>query len=321
MKIIITGWAGFIWSNFLNIFVKKYPDIDFINIDVLTYAGKLENIDDDVKNAKNYFFEQVDIRDKNKLREVYQKYNPTDIIHFAAESHVDNSISNPSIFLETNVLGTGNLLDLHREFDMNRFHYISTDEVYWELSEDNLEEKFTENTDLKPNSPYSVSKTAGDMLSIANHRTYGIDVVVTRCSNNYWPNQDSEKLIPHFIKLLLSWKKVTLYGDGQNIRDWLYVTDHCEAIWEVFTKADSGSVYNIWWDNEITNYKITKTILDQLWFDESWIQYVEDRLGHDRRYSIDFSNLEKDLWWTPKIKFEEWIKRTIEFYKNKFKNE
>ena len=312
--IIITWWAWFIWSNFLNKYVLKYPKINWINIDALTYAWKLENISEEVKNASNYFFEKVDIRDKNDLKKVYEKYKPTDIIHFAAESHVDNSIRNPLIFTETNVIGTQNLLDLHREFKLNRFHHISTDEVYWDLPNGWF---FTEKTCLNPSSPYSSSKASSDMVVKSYWRTFWLDYTITRCSNNYWPNQDNEKLIPHFIELLQNDKKVTVYWDWSNIRDWLYVEDHCDAVWEVFTKAKSKEIYNIGWNNEYTNLEITRIILKEMWKDESYIEFVEDRAWHDVRYAIDASKIQKDLWWYPKIKFEEGIIKTIKYYLNK----
>jgi len=307
-KIIITWWAWFIGSNFLNKYVLLFPSIDFINIDVLTYAWKLENISNEVENAINYFFEKIDIRNKNDLTLIYKKYKPTDIIHFAAESHVDNSIKNPIIFTETNVIWTQNLLDCHREFDLNRFHHISTDEVYWDLPNGWF---FTETTPINPSSPYSASKAGSDLIVKAYWRTFGLNYVITRCSNNYWPNQDNEKLIPHFIELLTNNKPVTVYGDWSNIRDWLYVEDHCDAIWEVFTKAENKSIYNIWWNNEYTNLEITKLILKEMWKTDEYISYVEDRKGHDVRYAIDATKLKTELWWTPKVRFENWIIKTI----------
>ncbi|NUJ98150.1 dTDP-glucose 4,6-dehydratase [Candidatus Gracilibacteria bacterium] len=313
-KIIITGGAGFIGSNFLNKYVLGNKNIDFINIDALTYAGKLENISEEVKNSSNYFFEKVDIRDKQKVEEIYKKYNPTDIIHFAAESHVDNSIKNPFIFTETNVIGTQNLLEAHKKFSLNRFHHISTDEVYGDIPEGGF---FTESTPINPSSPYSASKASSDLLVKAYGRTFGIEYVITRCSNNYGPNQDSEKLIPHFIEFLKNNKKVTLYGNGKNIRDWLYVEDHCDAIWEVFTKAENGSMYNIGGNNEYTNLEITKLILKEMKKDESFIDFVEDRKGHDMRYAIDATKIKNELGWIPKIKFEDGIVKTIHFYLNK----
>jgi len=316
-KIVITGWAWFIGSNFLNKYVLTNPDTDFINVDCLTYAGKLENINEQVKSAKNYFFEKIDIRNLEKLREIYKKHNPTDVIHFAAESHVDNSIKDPGIFMETNVLWTLNLLILQKEFNMNRFHYVSTDEVYGELSDD-PNDKFKETTTIKPNSPYSVSKTSWDLLTLAYHRTFWLNVSVSRCSNNYGPNQDKEKLIPHFIWLLTNNQKVTLYWDGKNIRDWLYVEDHCDAIWTIFNDWKSWIVYNIGGNTEKTNLEITKEILSGVWLDETWISFVKDRLWHDRRYAIDASKIKSELWREPKYNFEKWIKSTIEFYKDYF---
>lgn len=313
-KILVTWWAGFIGSNFLNKYVILYPDIQFINVDCLTYAGKLEHIHNEVQSAKNYAFEKVDIRDKEALENVFKKHAPTDIIHFAAESHVDNSIKNPKLFTETNVIWTQNLLDLFRQYGLQRFHQISTDEVYGDIPNSWF---FLETTPLNPSSPYSASKTAADMLVKAYGRTFKIDYTITRCSNNYGANQDNEKLIPHFIDLLKNNKPVTVYGDWSNIRDWLFVEDHCDAIWEVFTKAESGSIYNIWWNNEYSNLEITKILLKEMWKDESYITFVADRPGHDKRYAIDASKIKKELGWEPKIKFDEGIKTTISFYLNK----
>jgi dTDP-glucose 4,6-dehydratase len=245
---------------------------------------------------------------------VYEKYTPTDIIHFAAESHVDNSIKNPILFTQTNIIGTQNLLDLHRRYSLKRFHHISTDEVYGDIPDTGF---FTETTPINPSSPYSASKAASDLLVIAYGRTFGINYVITRCSNNYGPNQDSEKLIPHFIELLQHNKPVTVYGDGSNIRDWLYVEDHCDAIWEVFTNAVSKSIYNIGGNNEYTNLEITKIILEAMDKDESYISYVTDRPGHDKRYAIDATKTRTELGWTPKVKFEEGIVRTLNFYLSK----
>jgi dTDP-glucose 4,6-dehydratase len=213
-----------------------------VNIDALTYAGNIEKISSEARSASNYAFEQVDIRDIDRLRTIYKKYHPTDIIHFAAESHVDNSIKNPKLFTEVNVLGTQNLLDLHREFSMNRFHYISTDEVYGDIPDSGY---FTEETHIEPSSPYSASKAGGDILVQAYGRTFDLDYTITRCSNNYGRNQNLISLIPLFISRIEKDEKVPLYGDGSNIRDWLYVEDHCDAIWEVFTRAKSKSIYNV----------------------------------------------------------------------------
>lgn len=313
-KIIITWWAGFIGSNFLNKYVLLHPEIDFINIDALTYAGKLENISKEVEKSSNYSFEKVDIRNYQEIVKIYEKYSPTDIIHFAAESHVDNSIKNPKIFTETNILGTQNLLDAHRSFWLKRFHHISTDEVYWDLPNGWF---FTENTPINPSSPYSSSKAGSDLTVKAYGRTFWVDYVITRCSNNYGPNQDNEKLIPHFIELLQNNKPVTVYGDGSNIRDWLYVEDHCDAIWEVFTHAENKSIYNIWGNNEYTNLEITKLILQEMWKWEEYITFVEDRKWHDVRYAIDATKIKTELEWEPKVKFENGIIKTIKYYLNK----
>lgn len=310
-KIIITWWAWFIGSNFLNKFVPLYKDIDFINIDALTYAWKLSNINDEIVQFWNYFFEKCDIRNISDIEAIYAKYSPTDIIHFAAESHVDNSIKNPLIFTETNVLWTQNLLDAHIKYNLRRFHHISTDEVYGDVADGGF---FTENTPINPSSPYSSSKASSDLFVKAYGRTFWIDYVITRCSNNYGPNQDNEKLIPHFIWLLRADKKVPIYGDGTNIRDWLYVEDHCDAVWEVFQKWKKHSIYNIWWNNEYTNLEITRIILDEMGKTEDSIIYVEDRRGHDARYAIDANKIQNDLWWFPKIDFTKGIKHTIQYY-------
>jgi dTDP-glucose 4,6-dehydratase len=313
-KILITWGAWFIGSNFLNKYVVLYPDIQFINVDCLTYAWKLDNISEQVKWAANYSFQKIDIRDLIALEEVFIHYTPTDIIHFAAESHVDNSIKNPKLFTETNVIWTQNLLDLHRKYGLRRFHQISTDEVYGDIPDSWF---FLETTPLNPSSPYSASKTAADILVKAYGRTFNIDYTITRCSNNYGANQDNEKLIPHFIRLLQQDKPVTVYWDGSNIRDRLFVEDHCDAIREVFSKAKSGSIYNIWWNNEYSNLEITKILLNGMWKDESYISFVTDRPGHDKRYAIDASKIKSELWWEPKIKFDQGIKTTIDFYINK----
>lgn len=309
--LFITGGAWFIGSNFLSKYVLASPDIHFVNIDALTYAGNIEKISLDARNAPNYAFEQVDIRDIDALRMVYEKYTPTDIIHFAAESHVDNSIRNPRLFTEVNILWTQNLLDLHREFGMGRFHYISTDEVYGDIPESGY---FTEETHIEPSSPYSASKTGWDILTQAYGRTYGLDYSITRCSNNYGAHQNFISLIPLFISKIQKNEKVPLYGDGSNIRDWLYVEDHCDAVWEVFTRAKTGSIYNIGGNNEYTNLEITKILLSAMWKSEDLISFVPDRPWHDKRYAIDATKIRNQLGWEPKVKFEEGIKRTLEFY-------
>ena len=309
--IVVTWGAGFIGSNFLSKYVLRFPDIRFVNIDLLTYAGNIDKISLDARNAPNYVFEQVDIRDIDALRSIYIKYNPTDIIHFAAETHVDNSIRNPRLFTEVNVLGTQNLLDLHREFTLNRFHYISTDEVYGDIPESGY---FTEETHIEPSSPYSASKAGWDILVQAYGRTYGIDYTITRCSNNYGAHQNTISLIPLFIAKIRNNEKVPLYGDGSNIRDWLYVEDHCDAIWEVFTRARRWSLYNVGGNNEYCNLEITKILLHALWKWEELISFVPDRPGHDKRYAIDATKIKNELGWFPKVKFEEGIQKTIQYY-------
>lgn len=309
--IIVTWGAGFIGSNFLSKYVLAFPGIEFVNVDMLTYAGNIEKISIEVRNASNYSFAQIDIRDIVTLRTIYAKYNPTDIIHFAAESHVDNSILNPRLFTEVNILGTQNLLDLHREFRMNRFHYISTDEVYGDIPDSGY---FTEETHIEPSSPYSASKAGGDILTQAYGRTFGLNYTITRCSNNYGAHQNNISLIPLFISRIQKNEKVPLYGDGSNVRDWLYVEDHCDAIWEVFTRAKSRAIYNVGGNNEYTNLEITKILLSTMWKSEDLISFVPDRPGHDKRYAIDASKIKKDLGWVPKVAFPEWIQKTIQFY-------
>ena len=317
-KIIITGWAGFIGSNFLNKYVILFPSIDFINIDALTYAWKLENISEEVKNAPNYFFEKVDIRDINELKKVYAKYSPTDIIHFAAESHVDNSITNPIIFTETNVIWTQNLLDCHKSFWLNRFHHISTDEVYGTLEENGY---FTEKTPYAPNSPYSASKAGSDMIVRSYNHTFGLNTIITNCSNNYGPKQHSEKLIPKIIRNAIKGNPIPIYGDGKNIRDWLYVLDHCKGIDTVYHRGKSGDTYNIGGNNEKDNVYIANKIcevMDCMYpSDKSYkelITFVADRPGHDKRYAIDVTKIKNELGWHAKEDFESGITKTIEWY-------
>ncbi len=311
--IFVTGGAGFIGSTYLNICVRRYPEYHFVNIDALTYAANLKNIT--ILKEPNYSFEKADIRDSKKLEALFKKYKPTDVIHFAAESHVDLSIKNPHVFVETNINGTHNLLHLAHVYKINRFHQISTDEVYGSLGP--KDPSFTEKTTLAPNSPYSAAKAAADLLVRAYVKTYGINAVVTRCSNNFGPGQDKTKLIPRFISLLMANKKVPLYSKGENVRDWLYVEDHIEAIDVVFHKGIKGEVYNVGgFNSEKTNLEITNILLKAFKKDASLIEFVADRAGHDFRYSIDSSKIEKELGWMPKVSFEDGIAQTIDFYKN-----
>lgn len=310
MKLLVTGGAGFIGSCFVRHILNKYKDYQVINLDALTYAGNIENLDD-VKNNPNYTFIHGNICDKKLARELIIDSNVDAVINFAAESHVDRSITGPEIFIETNVQGTLNLLQAAKEAKTHRFLQVSTDEVYGTLGKDGY---FYETTPLAPNSPYSASKASADMLVRAYYETYKMPVLNTRCSNNYGPYQYPEKLIPFFISQLLKGDKVPVYGDGMNVRDWLYVYDHCSAIDTVLHKGRVGEVYNIGGHNEKTNMEITRIILDAMGKDESSIKYVEDRLGHDKRYAIDNHKIQSELGWEPSLTFEEGIKLTIDWY-------
>ncbi|CDC19626.1 dTDP-D-glucose 4 6-dehydratase RfbB [Clostridium sp. CAG:306] len=312
MKLLVTGGAGFIGSCFVRHILKKYNDYQVINLDALTYAGNIENLDD-VKDNPNYRFVHGNICDKKLAKELIIDEGVDAVINFAAESHVDRSITGPEIFIETNVQGTLNLLQAAKEAKTQRFLQVSTDEVYGTLGKDGY---FYETTPLAPNSPYSASKASADMLVRAYYETYKMPVLNTRCSNNYGPYQYPEKLIPFFISQLLKGEKVPVYGDGMNVRDWLYVYDHCSAIDTVLHKGKVGEVYNIGGHNEKTNMEITKIILEAMGKDESSIRYVEDRLGHDRRYAIDNHKIQSELGWEPSLTFEEGIKLTIDWYLN-----
>ena len=310
MNILVTGGAGFIGSCFVRHMLKKHPDYKIINLDALTYAGNIENLDD-IKDNPNYKFIHGNICDRKLVGEIVPQVDC--IVNFAAESHVDNSIKNPFIFVETNVQGTLNLLNAARDCKIERYLQVSTDEVYGTLGKTGY---FYETTPLAPNSPYSASKASADMLVRAYHETYGLPTLNTRCSNNYGPYQYPEKLIPFFISRLLKNQKVPVYGDGMNVRDWLYVYDHCEAIDTVLHKGKIGEVYNIGGHNEKTNMEITRLILEAMGKDESSIEYVADRLGHDRRYAISNDKITSELGWKPSITFEEGIKLTIDWYLN-----
>lgn len=305
---LVTGGAGFIGSCFIRHILKKYLDYKVINLDALTYCGNLENLDD-IKENPNYEFVHGNICDKNLIRNLVKKCDY--VVNFAAESHVDNSIKYPEIFVETNVQGTLNLLQACKELGIERFLQISTDEVYGSLGETGY---FYETTPLQPNSPYSASKASADLLVRAYFETYGLPVLNTRCSNNYGPYQYPEKLIPFFISRLLKGEKVPVYGDGLNVRDWLYVYDHCEAIDVVLHKGKIGEIYNIGGHNEKTNLEITHLILDEMNKDKNSIEYVQDRLGHDRRYAIANDKITSELGWKPSVTFEQGIKLTIAWY-------
>ena len=308
--VLVTGGAGFIGSCFVRHELKKHPDYKIINLDALTYCGNLENLKD-VEYNPNYTFVHGNICDRNLVRDLVKESDL--VVNFAAESHVDNSIKHPEIFVETNVQGTLNLLQASKELGVERYLQVSTDEVYGTLGKTGY---FYETTLLAPNSPYSASKASADMLVRAYRETYGLPTLNTRCSNNYGPYQYPEKLIPFFISQLLKGEKVPVYGDGLNVRDWLYVYDHCEAIDVVLHKGKVGEVYNIGGHNEKTNMEITRLILDAMGKDESSIKYVEDRLGHDRRYAISNDKITAELGWKPSLTFEEGIKITIDWYLN-----
>ena len=310
MKLLITGGAGFIGSCFVRYMLKNHPDYKIINLDALTYAGNLDNLKD-VETNPNYSFVHGNICDKQLVDALMSQVDAC--VNFAAESHVDRSITGPEIFIQTNVGGTLNLLEMAKKHKISRYLQVSTDEVYGTLGKTGY---FTETTPLAPNSPYSASKASADMLVRAYYETYKMPVLTTRCSNNYGPYQFPEKLIPLFISNLLKGEKVPVYGDGMNIRDWLYVYDHCSAIDTVLHKGRLGEVYNIGGNNEKANIEITKLLIKELGKDESSIKYVEDRLGHDRRYAIDSSKIQKELGWHPSVTFEEGIKITIDWYLN-----
>lgn len=311
MKLLVTGGAGFIGSNFVLYMLRQRPEYKIINVDSLTYAGNLENLKS-IENHPNYTFSKTDITDAKAIDALFQQGVDV-VVNFAAESHVDRSILDPEVFVKTNVLGTQVLLDAAKKYGVTKFVQVSTDEVYGTLGETGL---FTEETPLTPNSPYSASKAGGDLLVRAYHETFGLPVNITRCSNNYGPYQFPEKLIPLMISRALNDQALPIYGDGLNIRDWLYVEDHCSAIDLVIHKGRVGEVYNIGGNNERTNLHIVKTILAELNKPESLITYVQDRPGHDRRYGIDPTKITQELGWKPKHNFETGIKETIQWYLN-----
>lgn len=309
MKVLVTGGAGFIGSNFVHYMLDRYPSYEIINLDALTYAGNIENLLSIQENSQ-YTFVKGDITNTELVNSLFDQGIDT-VVHFAAESHVDRSILEPDVFVKTNVLGTQVLLEAARKYSVKKFVHVSTDEVYGTLGESGL---FTEDTPLSPNSPYSASKAGSDLLARAYHETFGLPINITRCSNNYGPYQFPEKLIPLMIANALSDKALPVYGDGLNIRDWLYVEDHCSAIDLVLHKGINGEVYNIGGNNERTNIQIIQTILPELGKPESLIQYVKDRPGHDRRYGIDATKITEELGWKPKHNFETGIHETIRWY-------
>jgi dTDP-glucose 4,6-dehydratase len=309
-RVLVTGGCGFIGCNFLRQMVRERTETEWVNLDALTYAGRLENTED-FANAENYHFVRGGIEDGPLVDDLLSERFDA-VVNFAAESHVDRSIAGPKVFLETNVLGTQNLLEAARRHGVERFVQVSTDEVYGSLGPD--DPPFTEQSPLAPNSPYAASKASADLLCRAYRETYGMPVVVTRCSNNYGPYQFPEKLIPSFIRNAMRDRPVPLYGDGLNVRDWLHVEDHCRAVALVLEKGAPGEIYNIGGGNERTNLEITELILDTLGKPKGLISYVTDRLGHDRRYAINSSYLQETLGWRPEHTFETGIRKTIEWY-------
>ena len=315
MKILVTGAAGFIGSNFVFHMRKAHPEYDIIALDSLTYAGNLETLAP-VMEEEHFTFVRCDITDREGVRKVFEEHHPDVVVNFAAESHVDRSIEDPGIFLRTNILGTQVLMDACREFGIRRFHQVGTDEVYGDLPLDRPDLFFTEDLPLQASSPYSASKASADLLAMAYHRTYGLPVTISRCSNNYGPYQFPEKLIPLMIANALADKPLPVYGTGENVRDWLYVEDHCRAIDMILENGKVGEVYNIGGHNERSNLDVVKTILKQLGKPERLITFVGDRKGHDLRYAIDPSKIHGELGWLPETKFDDGIRQTIDWYLN-----
>ena len=315
MNIIVTGGAGFIGSNFVFHMLKKYPDYRIICLDKLTYAGNLSTLAP-VMDNKNFRFVKADICDRDAVYKLFEEEKPDMVVNFAAESHVDRSILEPGVFLHTNIIGVQTLMDACRKHDVKRFHQVSTDEVYGDLPLDRPDLLFTEKTPLHTSSPYSASKASADLLVLAYHRTYGLPVTISRCSNNYGPYHFPEKLIPLVIINAINNRAIPIYGTGVNVRDWLYVEDHCSAIDLIIRSGKVGEIYNIGGHNEKKNIDIVKLILQTLGKSEDLIQYVGDRAGHDLRYAIDATKIYNELGWVPLTKFEDGIKKTINWYLN-----
>jgi dTDP-glucose 4,6-dehydratase len=312
-KILITGGAGFIGSNFVHYILNKYKNYKVVNLDKLTYAANLENLKT-IESNPNYKFIKGDISDRVFVFNLFEKEKFDIVVNFAAESHVDNSILNPEIFVVTNILGTQILLDASKKYKVKRFHQVSTDEVYGDLPLDKLDLFFTEDTPINPSSPYSASKASADMLVQAYFKTYSMPVTISRCSNNYGPYQFMEKLIPNMINKAINNEKLTVYGNGLNVRDWLHVYDHCSAIDLILNNGEIGEIYNVGGHNEKTNLEVVKIIIKELNKSDSLISYIKDRPGHDLRYAIDPSKIQKQLNWRPKYKFEDGIVETINWY-------
>ncbi len=313
MKILVTGGAGFIGCNFVYYMLEKYPGYEIVCLDALTYAGNLKSLDEAMKNEK-FSFVKGSISDKAFVDKLFRKEAFDIVVNFAAESHVDRSIENPFIFLETNIMGTACLLEASKKYGVKRFHQVSTDEVYGDLPLDRPDLFFTEETPIHTSSPYSSSKASADLLTLAFHRTYGLPVTVSRCSNNYGPYQFPEKLIPLMIVRAQEDQSLPVYGEGLNVRDWLYVEDHCKAIDLIIHNGRVGEVYNVGGHNEKQNIEVVRTLLNALGKPESLITYVKDRAGHDLRYAIDPTKISNELGWLPETKFEDGMAKTIQWY-------
>jgi len=313
MNIIVTGGAGFIGANFVKYMLKKYPEYKIICLDALTYAGNMETLSDILDNPQ-FGFVKGNIASQKDVFDLFERTRPDMVVNFAAESHVDRSIGNPRIFLETNIIGTQVLMDACRKYGIKRYHQVSTDEVYGDLPLDRPDLFFTEETPIHTSSPYSASKASADLLVLAYYRTFKLPVTISRCSNNYGPYQFPEKLIPLMITRALADEPLPVYGKGENIRDWLYVEDHCSAIDLIIHKGREGEVYNIGGHNERTNLEVVKAILGVLNKPESLITFVKDRPGHDMRYAIDPAKIHNELGWLPKTKFDDGINQTVEWY-------
>lgn len=313
MRIIVTGGAGFIGSNFIFHMLKNYPDYRIVCLDKLTYAGNMSTLAPVMDNP-NFRFVKEDICDREAVYKLFEEEKPDIIVNFAAESHVDRSIENPEVFLQTNVIGTATLMDACRKYGIKRYHQVSTDEVYGDLPLDRPDLFFTEETSIHPSSPYSSSKASADLLVLAYQRTYGLPVTISRCSNNYGPYNFLDKLIPLIITNAINDKPLPVYGDGHNIRDWLYVEDHCKAIDLIIHNGRVGEIYNVGGHNEMSNIDIVKIICKELGKSEDLITYVSDRKGHDMRYAIDSSKIYNELGWLPEMSFSDGIKKTIKWY-------
>ena len=311
--VLITGGAGFIGGNFVYYMLDAHPDYDLVCVDSLTYAGNLSTLEKAMKNPR-FAFEKADIRDREAMESIFAKYLPDVVVNFAAESHVDRSIKDPGIFLTTNILGTQVLMDACLAHGVKRFHQVSTDEVYGDLPLDRPDMFFTEKTPLKASSPYSASKASADLLVMAYHRTFGLNVTISRCSNNYGPYQFPEKLIPLMFINACAGKALPVYGKGENVRDWLYVEDHCAAIDLILEKGKDGEIYNVGGHNEMRNIDIVKLVCKYTGASDMLIKYVTDRKGHDLRYAIDPKKIGDELGWTPKTKFADGLKKTLDWY-------